>query len=275
MPDVPALPCLGPSLSRRDFADALARVTAAIRRDRRPLPSHELAHQGLTGADRRRWARAVLEAEDRHAVADFWRAAHALGAGSMFDHYRPRQEALPYFLRHERLAGVALAWSIHLDLHDGTLRGGTLRGGTFHGGTWARPRQWLRRWAGERWTIKQKFAAAMAAYRDVRAAHEAETAIVVRSLTLSSINGKDLAMTPHPVDLHVGARLRQRRVRLGVSQSALGAKAAITFQQIQKYERGANRCSASMLWTLAQALQVEPGYFFEGYTSDGAPAEAA
>jgi len=272
LPDAPDLAPPGSSPSRHDFADAMAKVTAAIRRDRRPLPSHELDSRELTSSDRRRWARAVLEAEDRHAVADFWRSAHAVGAGLMFDHYRPRQEALPYFLRHERLAGVALAWRVHLDLHDGTLRGDAR----------ARPREqrraWLRQWARERWTIKQKFAAAMAAYRDARAAYPAETAIAVHRLLPSTdvaLNGKDLRMTPHPVDIHVGARLRQRRVRLGLSQSKLGAEAAITFQQIQKYERGANRCSASMLWTLAQALQVEPGYFFEGYASRGTPAEAA
>lgn len=73
----------------------------------------------------------------------------------------------------------------------------------------------------------------------------------------------------------MSGRMRQRRVRLGLSQSKLGAEAAITFQQIQKYERGANRCSASMLWTLAQALQVEPGYFFEGYASRSTPTGVA
>lgn len=271
MPDAPDIAPPGSSPSRRDFADAMAKVMAAIRRDRRPLPSHELDSRELTSGDCRRRARAVLEAEDRHAIADFWRCAHAVGAGLMFDHYRPRQEALPYFLRHERLAGVALAWRVHLDLHDGSLRGSTL----------ARPREqrraWLRQWACERSTIKQRFAVAMAAYRDARAAYATESAIAVHPLLSSAhdaTTGKDLRMTPHPVDIHVGARMRQRRVRLGLSQSKLGAEAAITFQQIQKYERGANRCSASMLWTLAQALQVEPGYFFEGYASRSTPAGA-
>lgn len=65
-------PCLTPPTSpfpapplRHDFADAMAKVTAVIRRDRRPLPSHELDSRELTSGDRRRWARAVLEAEDR------------------------------------------------------------------------------------------------------------------------------------------------------------------------------------------------------------------
>jgi len=69
--------------------------------------------------------------------------------------------------------------------------------------------------------------------------------------------------TPHPVDVHVGARLRQRRAQLGMSQSAIAEAAGISFQQIQKYEKGTNRCSSSMLWNFAQALDVEPGYFFE------------
>lgn len=72
---------------------------------------------------------------------------------------------------------------------------------------------------------------------------------------------------PHPVDVHVGERIRKRRMRLRITQTALGDAAGITFQQIQKYERGANRCSASTLWTFAKALEVTPGYFFEGYAA--------
>lgn len=69
--------------------------------------------------------------------------------------------------------------------------------------------------------------------------------------------------TPHPVDVHVGVRLRQRRTQLGMSQSAVAEAAGISFQQVQRYENGSNRCRSSMLWTFAQALGVEPGYFFE------------
>lgn len=69
--------------------------------------------------------------------------------------------------------------------------------------------------------------------------------------------------TPHPVDVHVGARLRQRRAQIGLSQSAIAEAAGITFQQVQKYEKGTNRCSSSMLWKFAQALSVEPSFFFE------------
>lgn len=68
----------------------------------------------------------------------------------------------------------------------------------------------------------------------------------------------------HPVDRHVGARIRARRKELNISQEGLANAGKVTFQQIQKYERGANRVSASMMWEIAQALEVSPGYFFQG-----------
>ena len=68
---------------------------------------------------------------------------------------------------------------------------------------------------------------------------------------------------PHPIDLHVGARLRQRRCLLGMTQQRLADAVGIKFQQIQKCESGANRVSASRLWTLAEALQVPVSHFFE------------
>ncbi len=68
----------------------------------------------------------------------------------------------------------------------------------------------------------------------------------------------------HPIDLYVGKRLRQRRRLLGLTQQKLADAVGIRFQQIQKYESGANRISASRLWTLADALSVSVGYFFEG-----------
>ena len=68
---------------------------------------------------------------------------------------------------------------------------------------------------------------------------------------------------PRPVDIHVGHRLRQRRTLLGLSQEKLGEAVALTFQQIQKYERGANRIGASRLFQLSQILDVSVGYFFE------------
>ena len=67
----------------------------------------------------------------------------------------------------------------------------------------------------------------------------------------------------NPVDVHVGGRIAPRRRSLGLSQSDLGQALGLTFQQIQKYERGANRVSASRLWKAAGFLGVSVSYFFE------------
>ena len=72
---------------------------------------------------------------------------------------------------------------------------------------------------------------------------------------------------PHLVDRHVGRRVEARRKALGYSQSQLGAALGLTFQQIQKYEKGANRVSASKLWEIAQFFKVEIGYVFDGLTA--------
>jgi transcriptional regulator with XRE-family HTH domain len=69
---------------------------------------------------------------------------------------------------------------------------------------------------------------------------------------------------PNPVDLHVGSRIRMRRKVLGVSQEKLAEGLGLTFQQVQKYERGANRVSASKLYEIARALTAPVAYFFEG-----------
>ncbi len=69
--------------------------------------------------------------------------------------------------------------------------------------------------------------------------------------------------TPNPIDIHVGSRLRQRRTLLGMSQGKLGDTVGLTFQQIQKYERGANRIGASRLYDLSRVLDVSIAYFFE------------
>ncbi|KKJ77177.1 transcriptional regulator [Kiloniella litopenaei] len=67
---------------------------------------------------------------------------------------------------------------------------------------------------------------------------------------------------PNPVDVHVGSRVRLRRTLLGMSQEKLGEAIGLTFQQVQKYERGANRVGASRLYDLARVLEVPVGYFF-------------
>jgi transcriptional regulator with XRE-family HTH domain len=67
---------------------------------------------------------------------------------------------------------------------------------------------------------------------------------------------------PHPIDVMVGKRIRLRRVQLGLSQTELGHKLGVTFQQIQKYENGANRVSCSRLYETSVALEVPIAYFF-------------
>ena len=68
----------------------------------------------------------------------------------------------------------------------------------------------------------------------------------------------------HPVDIHVGAMIRMRRKLLGVSQDQLATALGLSFQQVQKYERGFNRVSASKLYEIGRYLKVGTGYFFQG-----------
>ncbi len=68
---------------------------------------------------------------------------------------------------------------------------------------------------------------------------------------------------PHPIDVHVGRRVRLRRTLLGMNQTQLGERLGITFQQIQKYENGANRISASRLYQAARILDVPVLFFFD------------
>ena len=68
---------------------------------------------------------------------------------------------------------------------------------------------------------------------------------------------------PNPVDVHVGSRVKLRRTLMGMSQEMLGEAIGITFQQVQKYERGANRIGSSRLYDLAQVLDVPVAFFFD------------
>ncbi|MGE0212125.1 MAG: helix-turn-helix domain-containing protein [Parvibaculaceae bacterium] len=68
---------------------------------------------------------------------------------------------------------------------------------------------------------------------------------------------------PNPIDVHVGNRVRMRRMLIGMSQEKLGEKLGLTFQQVQKYEKGSNRVSASRLHHMAQILSVPVQYFFD------------
>ncbi len=67
------------------------------------------------------------------------------------------------------------------------------------------------------------------------------------------------------IDLHIGRRLRRRRRVLGLTQQQLGERLNIRFQQVQKYECGANRISAARLWYLARALETDVAYFYDGF----------
>jgi transcriptional regulator with XRE-family HTH domain len=80
----------------------------------------------------------------------------------------------------------------------------------------------------------------------------------------------DFDAGPNPVDRHVGLRIRLRRKELGISQEKLADSIGLTFQQVQKYERAANRVSASKLWEVARALDTNIAYFYEGLATDAA-----
>ena len=73
-----------------------------------------------------------------------------------------------------------------------------------------------------------------------------------------------LKKAPNPIDKHVGARVRMRRILIGMSQEKLGDALSLTFQQVQKYEKGTNRIGASRLQAIANILQVPVSFFFEG-----------
>ncbi|MGO9486330.1 MAG: helix-turn-helix domain-containing protein [Rhodomicrobium sp.] len=77
---------------------------------------------------------------------------------------------------------------------------------------------------------------------------------------------------PNPVDVHVGSRVRYRRMIIGMSQEKLGERMNLTFQQIQKYEKGTNRIGASRLFQLSKILEVPVGYFFEDAFANSAPS---
>jgi transcriptional regulator with XRE-family HTH domain len=79
--------------------------------------------------------------------------------------------------------------------------------------------------------------------------------------------------TPNAIDVHVGSRIRMRRTMLGMSQEKLGESLGITFQQVQKYEKGANRVGASRLQHIAEVLSAPIPFFFEG--GPGATADSS
>jgi len=81
--------------------------------------------------------------------------------------------------------------------------------------------------------------------------------------------GRGALLGNRQIDAHIGLRLRQRRLALGITQAELARAVGLTFQQIQKYESGANQLVCSRLYDLAAALGVQPSFFFEGLTGSG------
>lgn len=79
---------------------------------------------------------------------------------------------------------------------------------------------------------------------------------------MTSTPKDDETKQPDPIDIHVGGRIRYRRTLLGLSQEKVSDKLGLTFQQLQKYERGTNRVSASRLWQIAKILHCKVEYFF-------------
>ncbi len=86
--------------------------------------------------------------------------------------------------------------------------------------------------------------------------------------TRRSTRGRMPSGKPNPVDVHVGGRVRLRRTLLGLSQEKLGEAIGLTFQQVQKYERGANRIGASRLYDLSRVLDVPVSFFYEDMPED-------
>src|SRR5579872_4865318 len=84
--------------------------------------------------------------------------------------------------------------------------------------------------------------------------------------------GRQKGEKPNPIDIHVGSRVRLRRNMLGLSQEKLGEAIGLTFQQVQKYERGANRVGASRLHELSRVLDVPVSFFFDDTDPVRAPA---
>src|SRR5260370_39117175 len=111
------LPTADPPVPK-GFAGMMDGADVAIRSERHPLPAPTLDRTNY-----RRWAATVLQGELKHATDDFWRAAHALGFGLVYDRYQRAGEAAPFGLPHEALAVAAALWLIHLQAHDSDRHG--------------------------------------------------------------------------------------------------------------------------------------------------------
>ena len=104
----------------------------------------------------------------------------------------------------------------------------------------------------------------------------AETAAAApRPRAIGKKRGRLADGSPNPIDVHIGARIRIRRTLLGMSQEKLGEAIGLTFQQVQKYERGANRVGASRLYDLSQVLDVPVSFFFDGLAEEAQASSPA
>jgi len=102
---------------------------------------------------------------------------------------------------------------------------------------------------------------------------EAPTAVDENALTAADVDEpRSIARASH-ADRHVGARIRERRIMLGLSQQQLAQMIGVTYQQAHKYERGLNRISAGRLYEIAQVLRVPVSWFFDGLSASDHPAE--
>lgn len=96
----------------------------------------------------------------------------------------------------------------------------------------------------------------------------AKRKLTAEPITAKIENPSGRGMGPNPVDVHVGGRLRQRRILLGLTQTELAELLGVTFQQVQKYERGTNRISASRLYDLSRVLEVSIEWFYDNMPED-------
>jgi transcriptional regulator with XRE-family HTH domain len=98
------------------------------------------------------------------------------------------------------------------------------------------------------------------------------SAAIMKAKPSGGRRGRRKADKPNPIDVHVGSRVRLRRTLLGMSQEKLGDAIGLTFQQVQKYERGANRVGASRLFELSRVLDVPVSFFFDELDPETAEA---
>ncbi len=91
---------------------------------------------------------------------------------------------------------------------------------------------------------------------------------MIKETNRKSSRGRTPLGDPNPIDVHVGNRIRLRRTLLGLSQEKLASLLGLTFQQVQKYERGMNRVGASRLWDISKVLEVPVSFFYEDMNKD-------